>query len=1281
MSDFIVKMSVELLQEASKIIVSDDALSDYWVLSATDGTTRAKAVSFQMHTPTAQTVASHLDDLSKEFDHPLKWVRLERVVSAKQCTWRELQKELKKYKRNYFRSGIAFPSRRNPTDTPWLLATETELNAYAALYAGADYPLAQVNEKNLTAYLKARFGSKTMPASLDDEMLVYVFKTAGVFFDADRNEIYPLSTEPRTQGRRALPPLNAQNLPPIIEKITHYLGHQVKENGLYEYGHFPCFGRTIGTYNTLRHASSTYALIEGYEFCRDEGMEADLAALETQIELALAYLCDELIEHYPNDLAYVLEINDEIKLGANAVAILALVKYMQVFPDALRVGEYYDLAEKLAKGIVKMQQPDGSFVHILDGNTLDVVAKNRVIYYDGEAAFALMRLYGITRDERWLDCVTRAFDYFIAADHHKAHDHWLSYCSNELVQHKPERKYFEFAVNNVKGYVDFIKNRITTFPTLLELSMAFHKMLLKLDERPEFADVLEGFDVAEFYQALHTRANYLMNGVFFPELAMHYKKPSTVLYGCFIRHHAFRVRIDDVEHYLSGLVAYHQLLKSGKYPKSLGGQTRMINDDTPPQVLTAEGLVAATGGRWIVAPKADYVATGMSIFPKRFRQGHIIVARGKAMEKGYLPAPAVKSLVLKGASAIITDDERAYLDFGVPVLLVKDVKKATIAVGGWVRRQYQGNVIGVTGSAGKTTTVAMLAYALSAFGEVGQSLDSANLPAGIAWNLSMMNQTAPNWVLEMAIGGMDVNSQMVRPDVAIITNIAPAHLEYHKTVEMIAVKKARIFEGMLPNSLAVICRDIKEFEILSEKATACHLKVMTYGEHLDADIRLLEYQAGRASVQIDGKIHHLTMQATGKHQALNALAVLAVAYHQGYELPRVIAQLASFTAVDGRGEISQKTYNNKVITLYNEAYNANPLSMASALAMFDEVAGEVSTKLAIIGDMLELGDNSQQYHLDLVPRLSQMGVREVVLIGQMSRAVSDALSQAGKKSRHFADATALKAKLGEIIQEGDAVLIKASNGIGLQGVFDEPALNAQAVAIAQKTIKGGVALLRSHNLNDKLLPASLTKVLSLMVVWDKIFAENIDINSHVVEVPIALLRGSSAHYQFFQQHEQVPLIKLLQSALVVSSNEAIYALAVWHSGSEAKFVQKMNEKAASIGMADSLFASASGLIRKGYTTAADMLTMAAYFTTQYPQLTEFAQLRTFEHSGKKLPNTNLLLHLHSEVRGLKTGNLVGIGANLINYFIKNNKEYLSVVLLAKSRADCFEISKKMLKEV
>lgn len=1033
-SNFIQQQADLIASHFTESGLATDPLGDIFLLSVSDGFRRAKTVQIQFsgdlqkNSDFYSLVAQEIEQLQAKFSHSLKWAKLEWVGNCESKSFSSLQLEFKNYKRNYFRSGIAFYNQDE-----WLLLPESELNANACLYAGVDVPVAQWNAKNMQVYLKQRFG-KDLSEQVIRSNELYTFITAGLFFDIETQEVHKLSTLPRTHGRRALPPLSAESLTGLIGKITTYLSKQVKEDGKYEYGHFPCFGRTIGTYNTLRHASSTYALLEGYEFCREQNLYNDeLEKIRYQIEQALDYLATHIIRHYPNDLAYAVEINNEIKLGANAVSILAFSKYVSVFPEDKRCQDYLALCEKLANGIVNMQQPNGSFVHILDGDSLAVIAESRVIYYDGEAAFGLMRLYGLTKDTRWIECVRRAFDYFVQAGHNGAHDHWLSYCSNELAIYQPERKYFEFAVNNVKGYVNFIRKRITTFPTLLELSMAFHKMLLKLDEFPQFIDVLEGFDVAEFYQALHTRANYLVNGIFFPEMAMHYRYPNTVLYGCFIRHHAFRVRIDDVEHYLSGFVAYHQFLKDLKYPKTMNNQTNS-SYGIP---LSKEGLVLATGGKWTIEPDAEWKADGLSIFPKRFRAGHIIVARGKNMDKGYLPPIAVKSLVVKGASAIVCDDPDVYADYGVPVLKVANVKNATIDIGSWVRKQYQGAVIGVTGSAGKTTTVAMLAHTLSAFGEVGQSLDSANLPAGIAWNLSMMAQNAPHWILEMAIGSMDVNSQMVQPDLAIITNIAPAHLEYHKTVEMIAHKKARIFEGMKPQSRAIICRDIEQFDILSAKALAHHLQLTTYGEHPESDIRLLSIESRIAKISLFGKTYSFKMQTKGKHIILNALAVLAVIYHRGLDIEKALKKLVAFKAVEGRGEVFKSKCGDKLVTVIDEAYNANPASMQAAITAFNELTSAKKRKLAILGDMLELGSDSQKYHLDMVSYLVNLKAREIVLVGEMCQAVSEKLSELGIKTTHFESVSHLSEQIDKIVQDDDVVLIKASHGIGLHSLFEK----------------------------------------------------------------------------------------------------------------------------------------------------------------------------------------------------------------------------------------------------
>lgn len=435
-----------------------DTLPYTFILSVSDGHKKAKVATFIIDDllkldkensisslsdfeKILPVIMANTDKLSEKFDAPIVWLRLEWINQASLTTWSDFQKSLKRFKRNYYRSGIAFIGVREP----WLLLTEMELNANACLYLGNTVSHAGVNSKNLNVYIKARHGSSQIP-EFSDDLPIINFNTAGVFIDKEMGECYNLDTQPRFKGHRKLLPLSADTTQPIIEMSTNYLGRQVQPSGQYVYGYFPCFNRTINTYNSLRHASSTYALIEGYEACRnfDAGYmsaKTNLAEIKSNIDKAMHYLIHELVNIYDKK-AYVIDTGGEIKLGANAVAILALVKYLQVFKDTPLTDEYQDLAAKLAAGIEAMQQSDGSFVHVLHGHDLSLKAKNRIIYYDGEAAFALMRLYGLTNNERWLNCVTSAFDYFIDAKHHQAHDHWLSYCSNELIAYKPEKSIF-----------------------------------------------------------------------------------------------------------------------------------------------------------------------------------------------------------------------------------------------------------------------------------------------------------------------------------------------------------------------------------------------------------------------------------------------------------------------------------------------------------------------------------------------------------------------------------------------------------------------------------------------------------------------------------------------------------------------------------------------------------------------------------------------------------------------------------------------------------------------
>lgn len=1011
----------------------------YVFISLTDGAQRASVVNAN---------GGKLEDiwlaLTQQLQHyvantqNVRWLRVDWTSHLEAHTWQTLAVALKQYKRNYFRKGIALDSQGN------IAFLEQELNANAMLYAGSQVAHARVNENNFSRYAKKRYG-KNVALDFAPDHPVYTFTTQALFIQVGQKPLrlyeHTGGKEGRHTGRRMIEPLDAPTAHTLIDDASQFLAAQVQENGSFIYGLHPCFDREINTYNTLRHTSSIYSMLEAWEVTRSK-------TLKRAIDKALKFLTTKLLrtwKHKEESVAYLVEINNEIKLGGSGVVLLALSKYTELTEDK----RYLPLMEQIALGIRQLQDPaTGGFTHVLNATDLSVKDPFRIIYYDGEAAFGLMRLYGLTKDDRWLAVVEKAFEYFIAKQHWKAHDHWLSYCVNELTLYRPEERYYRFGIQNVAGYLAFVEERITTFPTLLELMMAAHKMITRLQQQAEYRHLLELIDLKRFYHALETRAHYLLNGHFWPEYAMYFQNPQRIVGSFFIRHHSFRVRIDDVEHYLSGFVAFlqHYLNAGSVQAQSKGAQmtkarpelrTLASNNVAARSFVSADNWKAidiqkATPGKWLQKPSSvNWRATGLSFTALTMAPGHMTVVRAEGGKLG-VPASLLDRLPYKPQLLLTQSPSNEALGAqGVPVYQVADLNEAVLNLGRYARRQLTGKVIGVTGSAGKTSSISLLQALLNPWGQTGATTHSANLPLGIAWTLASVPWQAPFQIIEMAIGRMRQNAALTRPDVAVFLNAGPSHLEYHGTVENVAVRKSRIFEGMQPGAYAIINRDMDAWPTVSAAAEKYGLNVLSFGQHPEADIRWLNPEQKTAlQIALDGSLIEVGYKGQGSHWVMNVLAALGVL--NALELPVQVSLPFIDRAVipEGRGGERLVSWQAGEITVLNDAYNANPLSMRAMLTRAADIKS-TGNKHLVLADMRELGSDSYRYHQALVEPIVESGAQAVWLLGEQMHTVAEALKPSIGRVAHFADAPSLETALKAELKPGDWVAFKGSNKFGL----------------------------------------------------------------------------------------------------------------------------------------------------------------------------------------------------------------------------------------------------------
>jgi UDP-N-acetylmuramoyl-tripeptide--D-alanyl-D-alanine ligase len=447
---------------------------------------------------------------------------------------------------------------------------------------------------------------------------------------------------------------------------------------------------------------------------------------------------------------------------------------------------------------------------------------------------------------------------------------------------------------------------------------------------------------------------------------------------------------------------------------------------------TVQAMAAAMGA--VPAGPLPLSVPGISIDTRTVATGEAFFAIKGDNRDGH---EFVEAALAAGAGlAVVAADRRDRFPDAAPLLVVADVLDGLRDLARAARARTQAKIVAVTGSVGKTSTKEALRLALGADGETHASVASYNNHWGVPLSLARCPETARYAVFEIGMnhaGEIEPLTRLVRPQVAIVTTVEPVHLEFFRSVEAIADAKAEIFLGLEPGGAAVINRDNPQFARLERAAQDVGVaRILSFGEHARADARLircaLQSEGSTVEARILGTEVTYKLGAPGRHLVLNSLAVLAASALAGADLALAALALAKLQPASGRGARISLEMPGGTALLIDESYNANPASMRAALALLGHSqVGPRGRRIAILGEMLELGPRGRDLHRELAEAVLANEVDLVFCCGPLMRALWEALPS-GRQGSYAEASTALEPQVLAAIQPGDAVMVKGSLG-------------------------------------------------------------------------------------------------------------------------------------------------------------------------------------------------------------------------------------------------------------
>jgi len=438
---------------------------------------------------------------------------------------------------------------------------------------------------------------------------------------------------------------------------------------------------------------------------------------------------------------------------------------------------------------------------------------------------------------------------------------------------------------------------------------------------------------------------------------------------------------------------------------------------------TAEEIARATGGRMA----APFAATGVSIDSRAIAAGDLFVAlKGPSFDGNNYVSAALRA---GAAGALVSQPVDG------PSVVVDDTLAGLRALAAAARQRSAAKVIAVTGSVGKTGTKESLSRVLAAQGTTHATAGNLNNHWGLPLSVARLPADAQYAVFEMGMnhaGEIAPLTALARPHVAIVTTVEAVHLENFAGIAAIADAKAEIFEGLEPDGSAVLNRDNGQYERLAAKAREHGAQLVSFGEHPAADARLIKValhgSCSCVAAEIMGQAITYKIGVPGRHWVMNSLAVLAGTRLVGGDLGLAGLALAELAAPEGRGKRHQVRLGHDMFELIDDSYNASPASMRAAFAtLAGAKPGPRGRRIAVLGDMLELGPDAAALHAGLGPDLDAADIARVFTAGPMMKHLYEALPPQ-RRGAHVATAGELVAPLLDQLRGGDVVLVKGSHG-------------------------------------------------------------------------------------------------------------------------------------------------------------------------------------------------------------------------------------------------------------